>query len=296
MKRRVLLARALVTNPDVLLLDEPTNHLDVEVICWLEEFLSRLRATLIFVTHDRRFLQTLATRILEIDRGRLFDWSCDYETFLARKADALAAEEKQNALFDKRLAEEEVWIRQGVKARRTRNEGRVRAAPNNLRPRPCTPALKVRRSKVRTPRSKRDSAAGCSLPRPTRLATPTAKRKSFATFRPPSCVPTRSVSWAPTAWARRRSCACCSAKHHATVRHGAFGELTCKLPTLNQLRRATSRRPLGAEECGRRLRIPCKSTASRGMSLVTCKSFLFSPERGPDCGPLPLSGGERSPC
>ena len=127
MKRRVLLARALVTNPDVLLLDEPTNHLDVEVICWLEEFLSRLRVTLIFVTHDRRFLQTLATRILEIDRGRLFDWSCDYEAFLARKAEALAAEEKQNALFDKRLAEEEVWIRQGIKARRTRNEGRVRA-------------------------------------------------------------------------------------------------------------------------------------------------------------------------
>ena len=127
MKRRVLLARALVSDPDVLLLDEPTNHLDVETIAWLEEFLGRCRATLVFVTHDRRFLQTLATRILEIDRGRLFDWSCDYETFLARKADLLAAEEKQNALFDKRLAEEEVWIRQGIKARRTRNEGRVRA-------------------------------------------------------------------------------------------------------------------------------------------------------------------------
>jgi ATP-binding cassette subfamily F protein uup len=127
MKRRVLLARALVPNPDVLLLDEPTNHLDVESITWLEDFLSRSRTTLLFVTHDRRFLQKLATRILEIDRGRLFDWSCDYETFLVRKADALAAEEKQNALFDKRLAEEEVWIRQGVKARRTRNEGRVRA-------------------------------------------------------------------------------------------------------------------------------------------------------------------------
>ncbi len=127
MKRRVLLARALVSDPDVLLLDEPTNHLDVETITWLEEFLGRFRATLVFVTHDRRFLQTLATRILEIDRGRLFDWSCDYETFLARKADWLAAEEKQSALFDKRLAEEEVWIRQGIKARRTRNEGRVRA-------------------------------------------------------------------------------------------------------------------------------------------------------------------------
>lgn len=126
MKRRVLLARALVSNPDVLLLDEPTNHLDVETITWLEDFLARLRATLIFVTHDRRFLQKLAARILEIDRGRLFDWSCDYETFLVRKADTLTAEEKQNALFDKRLAEEEAWIRQGIQARRTRNEGRVR--------------------------------------------------------------------------------------------------------------------------------------------------------------------------
>jgi ATP-binding cassette subfamily F protein uup len=127
MKRRVLLAQTLVAQPDVLLLDEPTNHLDIEAIDWLEEFLLRWPATLVFVTHDRAFLRNLATRILEIDRGRLFDWSCDYDTFLARKEAALAAEEKQNALFDKRLAQEEVWIRQGIKARRTRNEGRVRA-------------------------------------------------------------------------------------------------------------------------------------------------------------------------
>ena len=127
MKRRVLLARALVSSPDVLLLDEPTNHLDLESITWLEEFLARWKGTLIFVTHDRMFLRKLANRILEIDRGRLFDWSCDYDTFLSRKEAALVAEEKQNALFDKRLAEEEVWIRQGIKARRTRNEGRVRA-------------------------------------------------------------------------------------------------------------------------------------------------------------------------
>ncbi|MBM4002785.1 MAG: ATP-binding cassette domain-containing protein [Planctomycetes bacterium] len=126
MKRRVLLARALVSAPDLLLLDEPTNHLDVEAIVWLEEFLLRWNATLMFVTHDRMFLRKLANRILEIDRGRLFDWSCDYDTFLARKEAALAAEEKQNSLFDKRLAEEEVWIRTGIKARRTRNEGRVR--------------------------------------------------------------------------------------------------------------------------------------------------------------------------
>ena len=127
MKRRVLLARSLVSEPDVLLLDEPTNHLDIDTIAWLEDFLLRWPATLMFVTHDRAFLRRLATRILEIDRGRLFDWSCDYDTFLVRKEAALAAEEKQNALFDKKLAQEEAWFRQGIKARRTRNEGRVRA-------------------------------------------------------------------------------------------------------------------------------------------------------------------------
>jgi len=127
MKRRVLLARTLVSEPDLLLLDEPTNHLDIDAIAWLEGFLKSWPATLLFVTHDRKFLTNLATRILEIDRGRLFDWSCDYETFLVRKEAALATEDKQNALFDKRLAQEEAWIRQGIKARRTRNEGRVRA-------------------------------------------------------------------------------------------------------------------------------------------------------------------------
>ncbi|MCA9181408.1 MAG: ATP-binding cassette domain-containing protein, partial [Planctomycetales bacterium] len=127
MKRRVLLAQTLVDEPDFLLLDEPTNHLDIEAIKWLEDFLGRWSATLMFVTHDRQFLRNLATRILEIEGGRLFDWSCDYDTFLRRKQEALAAEEKQNALFDKKLAAEEVWIRQGIKARRTRNEGRVRA-------------------------------------------------------------------------------------------------------------------------------------------------------------------------
>jgi ATP-binding cassette subfamily F protein uup len=127
MKRRVLLAQAIVSKPDVLLLDEPTNHLDIDAITWLEGFLGSLPSTLLFVTHDRAFLTKLANRILEIDRGKLFDWSCDYPTFLKRKEQALLAEEKQQALFDKKLAEEEVWIRTGVKARRTRNEGRVRA-------------------------------------------------------------------------------------------------------------------------------------------------------------------------
>ena len=127
MRRRVLIAQAVVAAPDLLLLDEPTNHLDLAAIEWLEQFLARWGTTLMFVTHDRMFLRKLATRIFEIDRGRLFDWSCDYDTFLNRKEAALAAEETQNALFDKKLAEEEVWVRTGIKARRTRNEGRVRA-------------------------------------------------------------------------------------------------------------------------------------------------------------------------
>ncbi len=127
MKRRVLLARALVAEPDVLLLDEPTNHLDLEAISWLEQFLERWNGTLVFVTHDRMFLRRMSRRILEIDRGRLFDWSCNYDNFLTRKEAALASEDKQNALFDKKLNEEEIWVRRGIKARRTRNEGRVRA-------------------------------------------------------------------------------------------------------------------------------------------------------------------------
>ena len=127
MKRRVMLARALVGQPDVLLLDEPTNHLDLESILWLESFLLKVRPTLFFVTHDRAFLKKLSTRIVELDRGHLTSWACDYETYLERKTAFLDAEEKQWASFDKKLAQEEAWLRQGVKARRTRNEGRVRA-------------------------------------------------------------------------------------------------------------------------------------------------------------------------
>ena len=127
MKRRVLLARAIVAEPDLLLLDEPTNHLDIASIEWLESFLQKWKKAFMFVTHDRMFLRRLATRILEIDGGKIFDWSCDYDTFLQRKESAQSAQAKQDALFDKKLAQEEAWIRQGIKARRTRNEGRVRA-------------------------------------------------------------------------------------------------------------------------------------------------------------------------
>jgi len=126
LKRRALLARALVGNPDVLLLDEPTNHLDIDSIAWLEDFLLRHVRTLIFITHDRMFLRRIATRIIELDRGKLADWTCDYDTFLTRKEALLESEEKGWAEFDKKLAREEVWVRQGIKARRTRNEGRVR--------------------------------------------------------------------------------------------------------------------------------------------------------------------------
>ena len=127
LKRRVLLARALAGQPDLLLLDEPTNHLDLTSILWLEDFLLKHPMSLLFVTHDRTFLRRLANRIVELDRGRLFGWSCDYDTFLQRKADLLEAEAVQWKAFDKKLAQEEAWLRQGVKARRTRNEGRVRA-------------------------------------------------------------------------------------------------------------------------------------------------------------------------
>jgi ATP-binding cassette subfamily F protein uup len=127
MKRRVLLAQAIVRNPDVLLLDEPTNHLDIETVTWIEDFLGSYKGTLIFVSHDRVFVRKLATRIIELDRGRAISYSCNYETFLVRRDIANEAQAVEDSLFDKKLAQEEVWIRKGIKARRTRNEGRVRA-------------------------------------------------------------------------------------------------------------------------------------------------------------------------
>ena len=127
MKRRVLLGRALVAAPDLLLLDEPTNHLDIESIAWLEGFLREFAGSVVFVTHDRAFLRNLATRIVEVDRGSVTSWPGDYDNYLRRREERLHAEAQANALFDRKLAQEEVWIRQGIKARRTRNEGRVTA-------------------------------------------------------------------------------------------------------------------------------------------------------------------------
>ena len=127
MKRRVLLGMALVAEPDLLLLDEPTNHLDIESIIWLEEFLQQFKGSLLFISHDRSFLKSLSTRIIDLDRGKLTSWPGSYERYLEAKQAQLEVESTHNALFDKKLALEEVWIRQGIKARRTRNEGRVRA-------------------------------------------------------------------------------------------------------------------------------------------------------------------------
>ena len=127
LKRRVLLARALAGQPDLLLLDEPTNHLDLESILWLEEFLLETKPTLFFVTHDRAFLRRISTRIVEIDRGHLSGWACDYDTYLVRKQEVLEAEEKQRAAFDKKLAQEEEWIRRGVRAQRSRATARIHA-------------------------------------------------------------------------------------------------------------------------------------------------------------------------
>ncbi|MCC5806804.1 MAG: ATP-binding cassette domain-containing protein [Opitutales bacterium] len=127
MKRRALLGRCLMGAPGLLLLDEPTNHLDIEAVGWMETFLAGFPGALLFVTHDRAFLNKLSTRILDLDRGRLISWDCDYTTYLRRKEEWLEAEARQNEVFDKKLRQEEAWLRQGIKARRTRNEGRKRA-------------------------------------------------------------------------------------------------------------------------------------------------------------------------
>ncbi len=127
MKRRALLCRAMIRQPDILLLDEPTNHLDIDTIVWMEDYIAKNIQTLLFVSHDRAFVQRIANRILELDRGRLISYACDYKTYLRRREDDAQSEINQNRRFDKKLSAEEVWIRQGIKARRTRNEGRVRA-------------------------------------------------------------------------------------------------------------------------------------------------------------------------
>ena len=177
LKRRVLLARALAGQPDVLLLDEPTNHLDLDSILWLENFLLTEKVTLFFVTHDRTFLRKLATRIVELDRGQLTSWACDYDTFLdPQSRRASHAEEKQRAAFDKKLAQEEAWLRQGVKARRTRNEGRVRALQSA-----CA------KNEANAPSTRRYRAHRASDRQPC-LAKKSSRRKTFQ-FQPTATTP-----------------------------------------------------------------------------------------------------------
>ncbi len=146
MKRLTLFAGAFALEPDILLLDEPSNHLDIDTIIWLESFVLRHAQTLLFITHDRTFLKQVATRVVELDRGRLSSYDCDYQTYLKRRRAALDAEEKQNRVFDKKLSQEEIWIRQGIKARRTRNEGRVQALKK------MREAYRARRKKIDTVR------------------------------------------------------------------------------------------------------------------------------------------------
>ena len=184
-RRRALLGKALVSEPDLLLLDEPTNHLDIDAIQWLEEYLRDYPGALLFVTHDRAFLDALATRIVELDRGRLTSWPGSYATYLEKKAAALETEARELERLDKKLAKEEAWLRQGVKARRTRNEGRVKALM----------ALRARARRV--PRAGRHRAHGdrrrrrrpgswCS--RPSASASRSAARRSSATTRSASCA------------------------------------------------------------------------------------------------------------
>ncbi len=157
-KRRVLLARGLVVAPQLLLLDEPTNHLDLESIRWLEDFLLEWGGALLFVTHDRAFLRQLATRIVEVDRGKLIGWPCDYDTFLVRKQAVLEAEEVQRAQFDKKLAQEEEWIRRGVKAQRSRAQNRINALKQMRAEKAAARAPAPRNS----PRRRRTAAASRS--------------------------------------------------------------------------------------------------------------------------------------
>ena len=202
-RRRVLLAQALVSEPDLLLLDEPTNHLDIGAIAWLEEALMGFGGAVLFITHDRSFLQNLATRILELDRGHLIDWNGDYASFLVHKEQQLAAEETANALFDKRLAQE-VWIRQGIKARRTRNEAR---------------ALKAMRAE-RADRRERQGKATIQLESAEKSGKQVMVAEGVSFAHPGGAplirdfswccnAPTASACWAPTAPARPRCSSCC---------------------------------------------------------------------------------------
>ena len=287
MKRRVLLAKALVRSPDILLLDEPTNHLDIDAIGWLEDFLLRCGKAILFVTHDRILLRKLATRILDLDRGRLTSWSCDYETYLQRKEARLEAEAQQWADFDKKLAQEEVWIRTGIQARRTRNEGRVRAL-ESLRERPQRPPRPAGRSPHGHPRGR---ALG-------RLVIE-AKHVSFA--------------YADRPIIGDLSTTIMRGDRVGLIGPNGSGKTTLFRLLLGELRRrparsgmariwkwpiSTSSRPIGRDEIGRATTsatapIGRPSTASGGTSSAIWTTSSLHPSRRP--APVArLSGGERN--
>ena len=219
-KRRVLLARALVGQPDLLLLDEPTNHLDIDAITWLESFLADYAGAVVFVTHDRAFLERLATRIVELDRGRLTSWPGDYATFERKKDEWLANEELQQAKFDKKMAGEEVWLRRGVKARRTRDEGRVkalmamRAERAERRERAGNVRLQIEQSDKSGKMVFEAQDVSFAFSKTSGLKTP--RPSSSAIFRFASCAAIASGSSDRTAPARRRCCGCCLASSRPT--------------------------------------------------------------------------------
>ncbi len=287
MKRRVLLARALVSNPSVLLLDEPTNHLDVEAITWLEQYLARLRSTLLFVTHDRTFLQTLATRILEIDRGRLFDWSCDYNTFLTRKADALP--QKRN----KTHSSTKDWPKRKSgfgKASRLAERAMKGACAHSNKCAVCVVNANRRPERFNS-LSKRDNGAACWWPRPIRSPMPTARRRSSVTSRRASCAATRSASSGPMARARPRCCECYSVScppQSGTMRFGT----NLQIAYFDQLREQLDEERSVQENVGDGYDSVQINGRARHI-IGYLQDFLFSPERARTPVRF-LSGGERN--
>ena len=285
----MLLARALVGQPDLLLLDEPTNHLDIDAITWLETFLADYPGAVVFVTHDRAFLQRLATRIVELDRGRLTSWPGDYATFLRKKEEWLANEAVQQEKFDKKLAEEEVWLRQGIKARRTRNEGRVRALM----------AMRAERA------ARRDAAGhGAAAGRAGRAVGPDGVRGRAASARRSATTGRRRDfstrdharrSHRPDRAERRRQddAAAAAARRAARRTRARCGAApTCRSPTT--ISSASSSIP--SARCSTRSATATTPSTVNGQPRHVhgyLRDFLFSPERARS--PVKaLSGGERN--
>ena len=284
-RRRVLLARTLVAQPDVLLLDEPTNHLDIDAIEWLESFLAEYPGAVVFVTHDRAFLQRLATRVVELDRGALTSWPGDYEAFLRKKDEWLASEATQQVKFDKKLAEEEAWLRRGSRpaARATRAvSGRCSPCASDA-PRGAACGHRPVAGRARRPSGRLVfEAEGCRK----RSAVPVVSRL----LDPRSSGETASVSSGRTAPGRRRCCACCSARSSLTPVPCAAGR-TCRR-LLRSAARAARSRAHGVRHRWGWQRHGDRERRSRHVHAYL-EDFLFPPERARS--PVKaLSGGERN--